>query len=77
MCYFCIAFLGSNEDVRRLENFFSKQLRYKVKCAHDLKKSDLMDTIDSFKTDEMTGKAGTRYHCFVLIMMCHGKEASI
>lgn len=76
MCFICIAFSGSDEDVRRLQQFFLKKLGYNVKCEHNLNKSDLMDTFDSFKADEMIGKAGTKYYCFVLVMMSHGKKAS-
>ncbi|CAG2191597.1 CASP3 [Mytilus edulis] len=64
---------ASEADVERLKTFFVKIVKYHVEIVEDKAKSTLMQTFESIRKNEMTSKAADKYHCFVLVMMCHGK----
>lgn len=54
-----------------------KIVKYHVEIVEDKAKSTLMQSFESIRKNEMTSKAADKYHCFVLVMMCHGEKVII
>lgn len=72
-------FSGTDEDVRKLKEFFGKKLKFKVYDPRLDKEHDfttdqvnkLFESVLHQLNDELIGK---EYYCFICVIMAHGQE---